>query len=198
MCCPPWDRNRDSHQNTHIKEIQYQPPTRQKVEAYRDGVNEGKSMLRATGEPSSCPPHLPSCICTTGMRFWMGKASQWWYWCQCLCTRVVAKVRTAHPLYHNHPYKQEKTGYAYMWLTSEGNRAFRQTLLLGKVSASLEPGLRTSPGNSVAWLDFYPSPLLPITGLDFYPSPLFHVDSDETAVCGPVWSKRTSGPWDDW
>lgn len=56
-------------------ENQYHPPTRQKVEVYRNGVNEVKPMLRAAGEPSSCPTHLPSCICATGMGIWMGKAN---------------------------------------------------------------------------------------------------------------------------
>lgn len=28
-------------------------------------------------EPSSCPPQLPSCVCTAGMGIWMGKAN-WW------------------------------------------------------------------------------------------------------------------------
>ena len=62
---------------THDQGDPVSPHTGLKAAAQRRRVNGGESTLVAAGEGLPCPPRLPRCLCTTGMRPWRWKASQW-------------------------------------------------------------------------------------------------------------------------
>lgn len=64
-------------------------------------------------------PHLPWCLCTTGMRLWMWKATQWMMW---MMVQLHQGCYEACPLCQGYLHKEGKVGYSCRWLPFEGNR----------------------------------------------------------------------------
>jgi len=131
----------------------------------------------------TCPPRLPRCLCTTGTRLWMWKASQWMRCVMVHCTRGVAKVRKAYPLHQTTSTRKKRR--------VRGNFLLRGTE--GPICWT-DPSLSEVCCLPRAWVKDItrklPSLVRPS---DYYPLLLFHVGGNEAAMHSPRAIQRLQG-----
>lgn len=135
---------------------------------------------KCTGKLPSCPPCLSRCPCTTAMRLWLWKASQWMRW----MTAHLHQRWSEKPMPHTTTTSTRKKNYF---------KVVGNCLLMGTEGPVCwtDPPLREAcclPGSPVKNITRkLPSLVWPS---DYYPLLLFHVGSNEAVTCSP---KRLQG-----